>query len=162
MWNYFGISGVSCAIVGDCCYIAVKLPGCDIIIMVLLWDCFGIAVILPCDSCDCGGIADVLLGCWCGVPLGLVEFPVPLLGIAVHCYDIAMAVLYEFCGIAGELLGDYCDTTMALLWECFATNKWYRCNITAGFWWYCSPNAGIAVVARLVWESVVEVVGTFH
>ena len=39
----------------------------------------------------------------------------PLLGIAVHCYDIAMVVLYDFCGIAEDLLEDYCDTTMALL-----------------------------------------------
>ena len=47
--------------------------------------------------------------------MGLVEFPVPLLGTAVHCYDIAMVVLYDFCGIAEDLLEDYCDTTMALL-----------------------------------------------
>ena len=45
----------------------------------------------------------------------------PLLGIAVHCYDIAMVLLYDFCGIPRELLGDCCDTTMALLWECFAS-----------------------------------------
>ena len=50
-----------------------------------------------------------------------MEFPVPLLGIAVHCYGIAMVLLYDFCGIPGELLGDCCDTTMALLWECFAS-----------------------------------------
>ena len=45
----------------------------------------------------------------------------PLLGIAVHCYGIAMVLLHDFCGIPEELLGDYCDTTMALLWECFAS-----------------------------------------
>ena len=45
----------------------------------------------------------------------------PLLGIAVHCYGIAMVLLYDFCGIPAELLGDCCDTTMALLWECFAS-----------------------------------------
>ena len=42
-----------------CWVIAVKLLGdyWDIIIMmVLLWDCLGIAVILLCDSCDCCGI----------------------------------------------------------------------------------------------------------
>ena len=38
---------------------------CDIIIVVLLWDCFGIAVILLWDSCDCCGIAaGVLMYCW--------------------------------------------------------------------------------------------------
>ena len=38
---------------------SVKLLGDyrDIIIMVLLWDCLGIAVILRWDSCDCCGIA---------------------------------------------------------------------------------------------------------
>ena len=38
---------------------SVKLLGdyWDIIIMVLLWDCLGIAVILRWDSCDCCGIA---------------------------------------------------------------------------------------------------------
>ena len=56
----------------------------------------------------------------------------PLLGIAVHCYDIAMVVLYDFCGIAGGLLGDYCDTTLALLWECFgiaAILQWDSCGL---------------------------------
>ena len=41
--------------------------------------------------------------------------------IAVHCYGIAMVLLYDFCGIPKEFLGDCCDTTMALLWECFAS-----------------------------------------
>ena len=46
---------------------------------------------------------------------------VSLLGIAVHCYGIAMVLLYDFRGIPGELLGDCRDTTMVLLWECFAS-----------------------------------------
>ena len=41
----------------------------------------------------------------------------PLLGIAVHCYGIAMVLLYDFCGIPGELLGDGRDTGV-LLWHC--------------------------------------------
>ena len=61
MWNSFGIGGVSCAIVGDCCT------------------------------------------------------------LLRYCYGLAVLKKYDFCGITGELLGDCCDTTMALLWECFAS-----------------------------------------
>ena len=51
------------ALLGDCCDIAGDY--CDILIVVLLWDCFGIAVILLWDSCDgCGIAAGFLMYCW--------------------------------------------------------------------------------------------------
>ena len=57
------------ALLGDCCEIAGD--DCDILIVLLLWDCFGIAVILLWDSCDCCGIAAGFLMYYWGVD---VEF----------------------------------------------------------------------------------------
>ena len=89
-----------------------------IIIMVLLWDCFDIAVILLRSSHHCCGIAigvaGVLLRYRCGID---VESPVALLGIAVIL--LWQLVLWSCCVsplIAG---GDCCETAMVLLWKCF-------------------------------------------
>ena len=46
----------------------------------------------------------------------------PLLGIAVHCYGIAMVLLYDFCGIPRELLGDSYGIAGGLQWQCYGGN----------------------------------------
>ena len=139
-----------------CCGIAVKLQGDyrDILIMVLLWDCFGIAVILLWDSCDCNGIAvGVLMYCW-GVD---VEFLWDWWSFLCHCWGllyIATILLWSCCMISVVFLGNCWGITVILLWHC--------CDIAAGFLWHCFENPGIAAVAQLLWESIAELVRTFH
>ena len=78
--------------------------------------------------------------------------------IAWDCCDIPMVLLCDSCGgcwgIPGVLSGDHCGTTLALLWECF--------GIAAILPWDCFENTWIAVVTRLLWKSIEEVVRQFH
>ena len=95
----------------------------------------------------------------CGVPLGLIwNLPVPLLVIAVislwYCCVIPVGLLGYSWGIVGGSLWYYFGIAVEMLWYC--------CDIAVGFLWDCFENAAIAVVTRLLWKSIEEVVRQFH
>ena len=70
-----------------------------------------------------------------------------------------MVLLCDSCGIPNVLIGNYCDTTMALLWECFgiaAIFPWSSCGGALrmlGLLWlldyvgeYCRDGENISLV----------------
>ena len=122
----------------------------------------GIAVILLWDSCVCCGIAArgaEIAAVWMWSSCGLdMESSCT---IARDCCDIPMV----FCVIPVGLLGYSWGIVGGSLWYYFdiaVEMLWYCCDIAVGFLWDCFENAGIAVVTRLLWKSIEEVVRQFH
>ena len=135
--------------------ILLSLWYCCRMALVLLWSCCGIPAFAA------GLLHGVLrlLRYGCGVPVGLIwKFPVPLLGIAVislwYCCVIPV-------GVAGVFLG-YCrGITVVLLWHCCG-NALVLLRYCNGIPVGCFENTWIAVVTRLLWKSIEEVVRQFH
>ena len=67
---------------------------------------------------------------------------------------LPVVVLGYSWGIVGGSLWYYFGIAVEMLWYC--------CDIAVGFLWDCFENAGIAVVTRLLWKSIEEVVRQFH
>ena len=124
-----------------------------------LWYCCDLAVgflrLLRdcCKGCrDCCRIDVEFLWAWYGIFLyhcsWLLWYPYGiavwfLWGLLGYSWGIVGGSLWYYFGIAVEML-------------------WYCCDIAVGFLWDCFENAAIAVVTRLLWKSIEEVVRQFH
>ena len=114
------------------------------------------------DSCVCCGIAAggaEIAAVWmwssCGIDMEIS------CTIAWDCCDIPMVLLCDSCGVAGVFLG-YCrGITVVLLWHCCG-NALVLLRYCNGIPVGCFENTWIAVVTRLLWKSIEEVVRQFH
>ena len=186
--NAFALLRYCCGIDVRFCGIDVEFPtvllgDCsDIMAVVLLWhscECWGLLLYYHHYSIAIGWLGyccdlavgflrllrDCCRGCWdcCGMDVEFLwdwygNFLYHCLGLLWYPYGIAVWFLWGLLGYSWGIVG-------GSLWYYFGIAVemlWYCCDIAVGFLWDCFENAAIAVVTRLLWKSIEEVVRQFH